>query len=36
VLAETGSDSTVPIVVLGILLLGAGIGLSVVGRRRTA
>jgi LPXTG-motif cell wall-anchored protein len=36
VLAETGSDSTVPIVGLGILLLGAGIGLSVVGRRRTA
>ena len=36
VLAETGSNSTVPLLGLGILLLTAGIGLSLVGRRRTA
>lgn len=35
-LAETGSDSTVPLLGIGILLLVAGVGLSVVGRRRTA
>ena len=36
VLAETGSDSTVPLLGLGIALLGAGIGLSLLGRRRAA
>jgi LPXTG-motif cell wall-anchored protein len=36
VLAETGSNSTVPLLGLGILLLSVGIGLSLVGRRRIA
>lgn len=36
VLAQTGSDSTVPLVGLGMLLLAAGVGLSLVGRRRSA
>jgi LPXTG-motif cell wall-anchored protein len=35
-LAATGSNSTVPLVGLGAILLGAGIGLSLIGRRRTA
>jgi len=33
-LAETGSSSTIPLIGLGAILLGAGIGLSLVGRRR--
>jgi LPXTG-motif cell wall-anchored protein len=35
-LAETGSNSTIPLVGLGALLLTGGVVLSVVGRRRTA
>jgi len=35
-LAETGSSSTVPLIGLGAILLGGGIGLSLVGRRRDA
>jgi hypothetical protein len=35
-LAETGSSGTVPLLGLGIALLGAGVGLSLLGRRRTA
>ena len=34
VLAETGSDSTIPLLGLGGALLLVGVGLSVVGRRR--
>jgi LPXTG-motif cell wall-anchored protein len=33
-LAETGSNSTIPLLGLGSLLLASGIGLSLVGRRR--
>jgi hypothetical protein len=35
-LAETGSSSTLPLIGLGTLLLGAGIVLSLLGRRQTA
>jgi LPXTG-motif cell wall-anchored protein len=34
VLASTGSNSTVPLIGIGVALVGAGIGLSLVGRRR--
>jgi hypothetical protein len=34
-LAQTGSDSTLPVLGLGVLLLGAGIGLNLLGRRRS-
>jgi LPXTG-motif cell wall-anchored protein len=34
VLASTGSSTTIPLLGLGVALLGAGIGLSLLGRRR--
>jgi LPXTG-motif cell wall-anchored protein len=34
VLASTGSNATIPLIGIGVALLGAGIGLSLVGRRR--
>jgi LPXTG-motif cell wall-anchored protein len=34
VLASTGSNATVPLIGIGLALLGAGIGLSLLGRRR--